>query len=110
MEILLFLYFSSILFGIFKQRSLLSFVYIFVVAWIIMAGNTLNPDYDNYVVRYNSGDIIFYKNYERTRIVEKKALKMSYLFLIIFTHKVLLLHKSFCRNTIIMVRRKIKIK
>lgn len=52
MEILLFLYFSSILFGIFKQRSLLSFVYIFVVAWIIMAGNTLNPDYDNYVVRY----------------------------------------------------------
>ena len=35
-------------------------------------------DYDNYVVRYNNGDIVFYKNYERTRIIEKKALKMCY--------------------------------
>ena len=35
-------------------------------------------DYDNYIVRYNNGDIVFYKNYERTRIFEKKAMKMSY--------------------------------
>ena len=35
-------------------------------------------DYDNYIVRYNNGEIIFYKNYERTRIFEVKSLKMSY--------------------------------
>ena len=35
-------------------------------------------DYENYIVRYNNGDIIFYKNYERTRIIEKKALKINY--------------------------------
>ena len=35
-------------------------------------------DYDNFIVRYNNGDIIFYKNYERTRILEIRATKMSY--------------------------------
>ena len=35
-------------------------------------------DYDNYIVRYNNGDIIFYKNYERTRLLEIKSTKMSY--------------------------------
>ena len=35
-------------------------------------------DYDNYIVRYNDGKIIFYKNYERTRLIEIKSLKMSY--------------------------------
>ena len=35
-------------------------------------------DYDNYIVRYNNGDIIFYKNYNRTRVLEKKALLMNY--------------------------------
>ena len=35
-------------------------------------------DYDNYVVRYNNGDIIFYVNYNRKRILEKGAKKMSY--------------------------------
>ena len=35
-------------------------------------------DYDSYIVRYNNGDITFYKNYERTRLLEIKATKMSY--------------------------------
>ena len=35
-------------------------------------------DYDNYIVRYNNGDIVFYKNYERTRLLEIKATKMNY--------------------------------
>ena len=35
-------------------------------------------DYDNYIVRYNNGEIIFYNNYERTRLIEGKSLKMSY--------------------------------
>ena len=36
-------------------------------------------DYDNYIVRYNDGNVIFYKNYDRTRLLlDKKAMKMSY--------------------------------
>ena len=35
-------------------------------------------DYDNYIMLYNNGDIIFYNNYKVTRIFEKKAIKMSY--------------------------------
>ena len=35
-------------------------------------------DYDNYIVRYSNGDIVFYNNYDRTRIVENNAIKMSY--------------------------------
>ena len=71
-------------------------------------------DYDNYLVRYNNGDIIFYKNYQRTRIVEKKALKMSYnretnIFLIL-TKEELLIFKEKDSFTIFEEINNIKLK
>lgn len=54
-EVLLTIYFIIIVSGIIKGKSKVIFGLTFVMAWVLIAGNYSNPDYEQYVLRYESG-------------------------------------------------------
>lgn len=53
--VLLLLYVVSILLGVINRNSKYLFVWIFAIAWLMIAGNYANPDYEAYETRYDIG-------------------------------------------------------
>ena len=55
-SLLVIAYFSVIWLGLRFQKSTLAFRIIFVMAWLMIAGNYYNADYDNYLHKYEVGN------------------------------------------------------
>ena len=53
--LLFLLYITAVLWGMICRNGKVSFYFSFFIAWLLMAGNYDNADYENYIIRYDRG-------------------------------------------------------